>query len=103
VVGATYPQQLAELRQALPGVPFLVPGYGTQGGSARDVAAGFDADGLGAIVNSSRGLTFAYQRPAYRQKFGTDWQAAVAQAVRDMADDLAENTPAGRLRSGGES
>lgn len=101
VVGATYPQQLAELREALPGVFFLVPGYGTQGGSAQDVAAAFDADGLGAIVNSSRGLTFAYQRPAYRQKFGADWQGAIAQAVRDMIDDLAENTPAGRLRNGG--
>ena len=45
----------------MPGVLFLVPGYGTQGGSAADVAAAFDADGLGAIVNNSRGLTFAYK------------------------------------------
>jgi len=98
VVGATYPQQLTELRAALPGVLFLVPGYGTQGGSARDVAAAFEADGLGAIVNSSRGLTFAYQRPAYRHQFGEDWRAAIVQAVRDMIDDLAENTPAGVLK-----
>ncbi len=60
VVGATYPEQLAELRAALPGVLFLVPGYGAQGGSAGDVAAAFDAEGFGAMINSSRGLTFAY-------------------------------------------
>ena len=97
--GATYPEQLAELRAALPGVPFLVPGYGTQGGSARDVAPAFDADGLGAIVNNSRGLTFAYSRPAARAKFGDDWQAAIEEAVREMIDDLAANTNAGKLRT----
>jgi len=98
VVGATYPGQLAELREALPGVLFLVPGYGAQGGSAADTAAAFDADGLGAIVNSSRGLTFAYQRPAFA-RFGADWQRAIQEAVREMADDLALNTTTGRLRA----
>jgi len=99
VVGATYPEQLAELREALPGVLFLVPGYGTQGATARDIAAAFDADGLGALVNNSRGITFAYERPAYHARFGADWQSAIAQAVHDMIDDLAANTNAGRLRS----
>lgn len=103
VVGATYPKQLAELRELLPGVLFLVPGYGTQGGSATDVAAAFNDDGLGAIVNSSRGLTFAYQRPAYREKFGSDWQRAVEQAVRDMIADLADNTPSGKLAAAGSA
>lgn len=98
VVGATYPEQLAELREVMPGVIFLVPGYGAQGGTAKDVASAFDADGLGAIINSSRGITFAYQRPEYRDRFGKNWQGAVEEAVRVMADDLAENTPAGRLR-----
>ena len=98
VVGATYPAQLAELREALPGVLFLVPGYGTQGGTAADTAAAFDAEGLGAIINNSRGLTFAYRLPAFA-RFGADWQAAIAEAVRAMADDLAANTPSGRLRS----
>ena len=60
--------------------------------------AAFDEDGLGALINNSRGITFAYQRPAYHARFGDDWQAAVAQAVRDMIDDLAANTNAGRLR-----
>jgi orotidine-5'-phosphate decarboxylase len=98
VVGATYPKQLGELRAALPGVLFLVPGYGTQGGSASDVAGAFDDNGLGAVVNNSRGLTFAYQRPAYRTRFAGKWQAAVEQAVRDMIDDLAANSTAGKLR-----
>jgi orotidine-5'-phosphate decarboxylase len=98
VVGATYPEQLAELRAILPGVPFLVPGYGAQGGTARDVAAAFDEHGLGALVNSSRGVTFAYEQPEYRDRFGEDWPRAVEEAARRMADDLAEHTPAGRLR-----
>jgi len=98
VVGATYPEQLAELREALPSVPLLVPGYGSQGASGRDVAGAFDSRGLGALINNSRGITFAYQRPAYNARFGSDWQSAVAQAVRDMIDDLAANTPACRLR-----
>lgn len=98
VVGATYPQQLDELRAALPGVLFLVPGYGTQGGSATDVAAGFAKDGLGALISSSRGISFAYQRLAYRDRFAGNWQGAVEQAVHDMIDDLAAHTPASRLK-----
>lgn len=97
VVGATYPEELAELRAVMPGVWFLIPGYGAQGGTAFDVAAGFDASGLGAVVNSSRGIAQAYDRPEYRGRF-TDWTRAVEQAALDMADDLASNTPAGRLR-----
>jgi orotidine-5'-phosphate decarboxylase len=99
VVGATRPEELAELRQAMPGVLLLVPGYGSQGGTSRDVAGAFDENGLGAIVNNSRGITFAYARSAYHARFGADWQSAIAQAVRDMVDDLAANTPAGRLRT----
>ncbi len=99
VVGATRPEQLAELRQAMPGIVLLVPGYGTQGGTGRDVAGAFDENGLGAIINNSRGITFAYERPAYHARFGDDWQSAIAQAVRDMVDDLAANTTAGRLRA----
>lgn len=98
VVGATYPEELAELRAELPGVMFLVPGYGTQGGTAQDIASGFDPDGQGALVNNSRGITFAYNRPAFRDRF-EDWRRAVEQAVVDMIDDLAAHTPAGKLRS----
>ncbi len=61
--GGNLSEQLAELRATLPGIPFLVPGYGTQGGSSKDAAPAFDAEGLGAIINNSRGLTYAYSRP----------------------------------------
>ena len=78
---------------------FLVPGYGAQGGTARDVAAAFDADGLGAVVNNSRGLTFAYLRKDLAGRFGSEWQRAIEWAAREMIDDLAANTPAGKLRT----
>ena len=61
VAGATYPAQLAELRTAMPHIWFLVPGYGSQGGTAADVVGAFDPHGLGAIVNNSRDICFAYQ------------------------------------------
>ena len=85
VVGATYPQQLADLRAKMPSTWILIPGYGAQGGTAADVAHGFDAHGQGAIVNSSRGIIFAYQSPRYA---GLAWQEAVAQSTRDMAAEL---------------
>ncbi len=62
VVGATYPEQLAEMREKLPHTFFLVPGYGAQGGGAEGVAKAFDQKGLGAIVNSSRAVMCAYQK-----------------------------------------
>lgn len=61
VVGATYPKQLAELREKMPHTLFLVPGYGAQGGAAKDVSYAFDKNGMGAIVNSSRAIMCAYQ------------------------------------------
>lgn len=62
VVGATYPEQSKTLRAVLPKTVFLVPGYGAQGGSAKDIAHLFDQDGMGAVVNSSRGIMCAYQK-----------------------------------------
>ncbi|TWU12390.1 Orotidine 5'-phosphate decarboxylase [Symmachiella macrocystis] len=98
VVGATYPQELAELRAAMPHTHFLIPGYGSQGGTAQDIAAAFDADGLGAIVNSSRGIIFAYNNAKYKDQFAPEqWESAVEAATRDMIADLAEHTPAGAL------
>ncbi len=85
VVGATYPQQLAEFRQAMPNAWILIPGYGAQGGTAADVALGFDRQGLGAIVNSSRGIIFAYERAEYQH---LPWQEAIARAASDMAQEL---------------
>ena len=89
VVGATYPQQLVELRQAMPHSWFLVPGYGSQGGTAADVATAFDSRGLGAIVNNSRGIIFAHERPEFAGRFGAArWQEAVEAATRQMIDEL---------------
>ncbi|MBI3865600.1 MAG: orotidine-5'-phosphate decarboxylase, partial [Planctomycetia bacterium] len=102
VVGATYPQELSALRAAMPHVPLLIPGYGAQGGAARDIAAAFDADGLGAVVNSSRGIIFAFERKEYAARFGPDqWEQAVAAATREMISDLSQNTPASRLARAG--
>jgi len=98
VVGATYPEQAAELRAAMPHTWFLVPGFGAQGGTARDVAAAFDPSGRGAIVNNSRGIIFAHSAKAYQERFGdARWQAAVEAATRDMIAQLAADSPAGRL------
>jgi orotidine-5'-phosphate decarboxylase len=89
VVGATYPEQLHELRQAMPTSWILIPGFGAQGGGAADVMPGLDSNGLGAIVNNSRNLIFAHSRPEFRDRFGEDrWQDAVAQATREMNDQL---------------
>jgi orotidine-5'-phosphate decarboxylase len=101
VVGATYPQQLAELRLAMPHAWFLVPGFGAQGGGAQDVAGAFDERGLGAIVNNSRGIIFAHATDKYRDRFGdARWQEAVEAATRDMIDELRAQSAAGRLARG---
>src|SRR5438876_4040331 len=98
VVGATYPEQLAELRQAMPHTWFLIPGFGAQGGTAKDCATAFDEKGVGAIVNNSRGIIFAHSRPEYRDRFGAArWQEAVEAATRDMIAQLQAETNAGRL------
>src|SRR5262249_23487959 len=94
VVGATYPEQLVELRAAMPHTWFLVPGYGSQGGKATDVVPALDANGLGAIVNNARNLIFAHERPEYRQKFGTArWQEAIEAATSRMIDELNSAIP----------
>jgi orotidine-5'-phosphate decarboxylase len=91
VVGATYPEQLAEMRWALPASWILVPGFGAQGGGAADVQPAFDHAGLGAIVNSSRHIIFAHERQEYRDQFGdARWQDAVAEATQEMNQQLSE-------------
>jgi orotidine-5'-phosphate decarboxylase len=97
VVGATYPEQLAELRAAMPHALFLIPGYGSQGATAKDVAAGFDSQGLGSIVNNSRGIIFAHERREYQHFGETRWQTAVEAATRDMIAALKADTPARKL------
>lgn len=88
VVGATYPEMSAILRRLMPNTYFLVPGYGAQGGTAKDLKACFNEDGLGAVVNSSRGIIAAYRQEKYA-KFGPEHFAeASRQAVIDMAADI---------------
>lgn len=101
VVGATYPRQLVELRAEMPHAWFLVPGFGSQGGTAADVAAAFDQQGSGAVVNNSRGIIFAHARSPYAQRFGAArWQEAVEAATREMIGQLRSETPAGKLGEG---
>lgn len=98
VVGATYPEELHKLRDLMPHVPLLVPGYGSQGGTSADVAAAFSPDGLGAIINSSRGINFAYNKPKYQEQFPPhQWEAAIETATEDMITDLKTHTPASVL------
>ena len=88
VVGATYPEMGAALRKVMPKNYILVPGYGAQGGKGSDLAPFFNKDGLGAIVNSSRGIIAAYKQDKYA-KFGAECYAdASRQAVLDMKEDL---------------
>lgn len=86
VVGATYPEQLRELRARLPHTFFLVPGYGAQGGGAAGVAAAFDQSSLGAIVNSSRGIMCAYQKEADCPD--ADFAGAARREAIRMREDL---------------
>jgi orotidine-5'-phosphate decarboxylase len=100
VVGATYPRELRELRTIMSHVPLLLPGFGVQGGTAADVAAAFDAEGLGGLVNNARGINFAHSREPYRSKFGDEnWEQAVEQATRDMIAELNRCVPAEKLDS----
>ena len=82
VVGATHSAELAELRAALPNVWFLIPGYGAQGGTAADVRAGYLPNGLGAVVNSSRGVVFPFHSD------DPDWEAKVVDAARKAQAEL---------------
>ena len=88
VIGATYPEMGKVLRKLMPKQYILVPGYGAQGGKASDLAPYFNEDGLGAIVNSSRGIIAAYKQEQYA-KFGEAGYAdASRQAVIDMREDI---------------
>lgn len=90
VVGATYPEQGKILRKIMPKAYILVPGYGAQGGKGKDLVHFFNEDGLGAIVNSSRGIIAAYKQEAYA-KFGAEHFAEASRAaVEDMVKDISQ-------------
>jgi orotidine-5'-phosphate decarboxylase len=85
VVGATYPAEAKKLRELMPNALFLVPGYGAQGAGAEEVKPCFDKNGLGAIINSSRGINFAYKRFEMPE---TAYADAARKAVLEMKKDL---------------
>lgn len=93
VVGAIWPRQLGELRRRMPQTCFLVPGYGAQGGGAKDVAAAFDRDGLGAVINASRSLMCAYRQERWKEAYAPEAfdEACRAEALR-MKEELAQET-----------
>ncbi|RKJ39508.1 orotidine-5'-phosphate decarboxylase [bacterium 1XD42-8] len=88
VVGATYPEMGRVLRSIMPKAYLLVPGYGAQGARGKDLAPFFDRDGLGAIINSSRGIIGAYQQEKYSCFGEHNFEDASRQAVIDMREDI---------------
>ena len=89
VIGATYPGQLEELRGEMPNAYFLIPGYGAQGGSARDIIGGFDEHGLGAVINASRSVICAYRRSPWKERFSPlSFADAALAEVLHMKEDI---------------
>ena len=89
VVGATYPEQLSQIRKAIPNTFFLIPGYGAQGGKAEDIAIAFDKNKLGGIVNASRSLMCAYKSDLWKDKYNEEEYAKAtrSEAIR-MRDEI---------------
>ncbi len=88
VVGATYPEQAKTARALMPHAYILVPGYGAQGASAQDLLPNFNEDGLGAIINSSRGIIAAWKKEEYKEFGQYKFALASRQAVLDMKEDI---------------
>ena len=89
VVGATYPKELEEIRKIAPHTYFLIPGYGAQGGKAKDIALGFDKNRLGGIVNASRSLMCAYKKEEWKNRFKEEEYAkATREEALKMKEDL---------------
>ncbi|MFT7669828.1 MAG: orotidine-5'-phosphate decarboxylase [Planctomycetota bacterium] len=87
VVGATHPAELAELRERMPHTPLLIPGYGAQGAGATETISGFLPGGRGALVNSSRGILYAWRKPENRDKH---WKDASLEAIETMIAEFRE-------------
>ncbi len=90
VVGGTAPEVTAALRTKYDKIWFLVPGYGSQGATAADCLRFCKTDGTGALINASRSIIYAYERPKYRDQFGDDWKKCIEQAVIDAKVELAQ-------------
>ncbi|MDK1030399.1 MAG: orotidine-5'-phosphate decarboxylase [Planctomycetia bacterium] len=90
IVSATYPEDAKLLREAMPNSIFLVPGYGAQGATGDDAVAAFHEDGWGAVINATRSVIYAWERPEYEHLGEVNWEEAVELAVRDMRQDISE-------------
>lgn len=89
VIGATYPEQLKELRKTTDKTYFLVPGYGAQGGRVEDILGCFNEDGLGAVINASRSIICAYRRYPWNREFGSDeFDKAARKEAMKMRDEI---------------
>jgi len=91
VTGATWPAELTALRERMPNTPLLIPGYGSQGGTAEDVQSGI-VDGVGALINSSRGINFAYRKEEFSDM---PWRDAIQAATVQMIEDLSPRQTGG--------
>jgi orotidine-5'-phosphate decarboxylase len=89
IVGGTAPDVTTALRHKYDKIWFLVPGYGSQGASAADCVRFCKPDGTGALINASRSIIYAYEKPKYKDQFGDDWKRCIEQAVIDAKVDLA--------------
>jgi orotidine-5'-phosphate decarboxylase len=90
VIGGTSPQETAALRKKYPKCWMLVPGYGSQGATAADCIRFCNPDGLGALINASRSIIYAYENPQYAQQFGDNWEKCIEQAAIDAKIELSK-------------
>ena len=91
VVGATFPKEITTLRKVMPIAFFLVPGYGAQGATVQDIKYCFNKDGLGAIINASRSILYAYDISPWKEKYGiTAWKEATSEALIKMNEEIQE-------------
>ena len=90
IVGGTAPKVTKELRRKYDSTWFLVPGYGSQGASAEDCVKFCKTDGTGALINASRSIIYAYEKPQYKEQFGDDWKKCIEQATIDAKIDISK-------------
>ncbi len=90
VVGGTSPDETTVLRQRFPKCWFLVPGFGSQGATATDCLRFCDKDGMGALINASRSIIYAFDNPQYKEQHGDNWEKCIEQAAMDAKMQLAK-------------
>ena len=89
VIGGTTPEATTAMRRKYENMWSLVPGYGSQWASAEDCIRFCKTDGTGALINASRSIIYAYEKPRYREQFADDWKRCIEQAVIDAKIELA--------------